>query len=895
LEIEAPWEEIDQILQEVLALPEEEHGPALDTLCRGRPQVRREVEAFLEADRKADAFLSGWAGLPNPIGASLPNPIGRTSSQPILGPYRLLREVGRGGMGTVFLAERCDGEYQQKVAIKVAHLALVAEELRRRFVRERQILAQLEHPGIARLLDGGTTADGIPYLVIEYVEGVSITEFCRREELTLKTRLELFEQVLEAVIYAHRNLVVHRDLKPSNILVTSEGQTKLLDFGIAKLLAPGFEDDPTLTEDRLATPRYASPEQLTGAASTTASDVYTLGILLYQLLTGRRPWEISVRNPGDLQRLLEAVPRPPSEVVRGEGPKPEGLLSAKKRKDLAREFTGDLDAIVLKALRKDPKDRYGSVEDFLEDLQLYHQGQAVTALRGSRRYRARKFLRRNRVRIAVSAAFAMILMLSFLDTIRQARQIARERDIAQEERLEADVERRRAEQVTQLLVEVFGASQPEQARGEIPSARTLLDRGRERLQGELSDQPQLRATLKRTIGIAYRNLGLWQEAEPLLRSALATHRRLSGESHSETVRSLSQLGILLHAQGRYEEAESLHREALQTMKAQAPWPKAEHAASLENLGTVLRESGAYDEAVTAQTSAIRLFREIWGPRHERTFSAQGGLAEIYRRRGQLPEAEALLRQALRDFRGDDPLDHPGSLEMQSNLALVLDLQSQFQEAVSLLEEVVREGRRILGPRHPTFARYLGNLAGAMVKAGRPAEAEPVAREALALKVELASPGLELSLTELTIGHAVRLQSRFEEAESNYRRGLELCLEAVGPDHPHCAHPLLWMGRTKLDAGEPMKAAQYFRQAADRWRESLPQGHFLTTRAEGGYGASLAAQGRWEEALPLLRLGYESALLHEGAEAGVCRWLKAHLLALYEATGREEAALELRRS
>ena len=407
-----------------------------------------------------------------------------------VGPWRLLDEIGRGGMGTVFLAERADGEFEQRAALKLLRPAIATDEALRRFEQERQILAGLTHPGIARLLDGGRTADGHPYLAMELVDGLPIDRYCRERELTVRDRLAVFLQVCHAVDHAHRHMVVHRDLKPSNIIVSAQGEVKLLDFGIAKLLqtdlSPGT---PAMTHTvaRVLTPEYASPEQIHGPTVTVASDVYQLGLLLFELLTDRRAQPLRDASPIEIERLVcDTLLARPSAVV--DDPRRARLLR------------GDLDSIVQQAVRKAPEERYASVERLIDDVERHLSGKPVVARGDTLAYRAGRFVRRHRLSVAAAAVAVVLLVAWAVTATLQARTIARERDRARAEAV-------KAEQVKDFVLRLFQNADPSAARGETLTARELLDRGWAGIEAELAGQPAVQAELLTTVGEIYRELG----------------------------------------------------------------------------------------------------------------------------------------------------------------------------------------------------------------------------------------------------------------------------------------------------------------------------------------------------------------------------------------------------
>ncbi len=497
------WHLAEELFAAALALPEDEREAMLAGRVAGDPELARIVRTLLDADSRAGPFLEEAvsAGCAAVAAAELDARIGQR-----VGPYRLVRLLGRGGTSAVYLGVRADEEFRHEVAVKLVRSGLDDAELGRRLKAERQILAGLDHPHIARLLDGGTTGDGVPYFVMERIEGESLDRYCDRERLPIRRRLELFQTVCAAVQYAHRNLVVHRDLKPGNVLVTNEGVVKLLDFGIAKLLAPELAAETggeTLLPGRPMTPAYASPEQVSGEPITTASDVYSLGVLLYELLTGRRPYPAAA-TPGELERLVrEHPPEPPSAAVLRPAAGDRDALSlaaarSERPESLGRLLKGDLDNILLHALRKEPARRYGSALELAEEVQRHLDGRPVLARQDSVSYRAGKFARRHRAALAGAAAALAGLVAFAISTAIQKAEIARQRD--------------RAEQVSSMLVRLFELAGP--GGGPALTARDLLGRGSEEV-ARLGGQPETQALLLETLAHLYEELGLYAETERL--------------------------------------------------------------------------------------------------------------------------------------------------------------------------------------------------------------------------------------------------------------------------------------------------------------------------------------------------------------------------------------------
>ena len=553
------WQRAKEIFHEALERDPEERRVFLAEACAGDGSLRSQVESLLASDAERLPWLD--APVFEAAAEMLTSDPGEGLARQRIGPYELIREIGRGGMGAVYLAKRADDEFQQQVAVKLLKRGMDSDDILRRFRQERQILASLDHPHIARLLDGGVTADGAPYFIMEHIEGVPLAAYCDQHRLGVPDRLGLFRAVCSAVHYAHGHLVVHCDLKPGNILVTVGGVPKLLDFGVAKLL--GSEHVPRLTATtapglNLMTPEYASPEQVRGERVTTASDVYSLGVVLYELLTGQPPYRFESRTPREIERIIcEDEPVSPSTAVREQARtgrrtvgRPAGDARAGTLRELRRDLAGDLDNIVLMAMHKDPGRRYGSVEQLSEDLRRHLESLPVIARKDTWRYRAGKFIRRHRVATSAAALVALSLMAGIVATTWQARE-------ARAQREKARVQQVAAEQVADFLARLLREADPFGAKGETVTVRHLLDEGAKQIDRGLRDQPEVRARMMDTIGVAYVNLGLYGEALPLLEGALEIRRRLLAEEAPEVAESLNNLGWLLRKKGDVKAAEPL--------------------------------------------------------------------------------------------------------------------------------------------------------------------------------------------------------------------------------------------------------------------------------------------------------------------------------------------------
>jgi serine/threonine protein kinase len=772
------------------------------------------------------------------------------SPRPRVGPYEIVRELGSGGMGSVYLARRADEQFEKEVALKIVRGGVAAEADRQLFRRERQILAGLEHPHIARLLDGGTTEDGVPYLVMEYVVGEPIDRYCASRGLSVPERLGLFRSVCGAVGYAHRQLVVHRDLKPANVLVTADGQPKLLDFGIAKLLDP---EAATPVTTLALTSWYASPEQVRHQPITTASDVYSLGVVLYELLAQDSPYRVTTGLQRDILRAVcEDDPAPPSEAAARARPTRQDLretatadLAAEpppatpERQRLQRALRGDLDTITLKALRKDPAERYLSAEALSDDVGRYLAGLPVHARAQSIPYRLAKFVRRHRV-AAVAGALGLALVAAFVTAlVVQSRRLARERDRAEQAR-------DRSQRVLGFVLDMFEVADPERARGRELSAKDVLQHGADRAASAFRDDPETRAALLDTIGRVHTSLGDSERAAPLLEEVVAIRRRTPGD-RLDTAAALSQLAEARGELGDLEAAERLFREALAMRQRLLPPDHPDVGAALSDLGSMLADQGALDEAETYERQGLAVLRGH--PESDALARVLTNLGFLRYQRMDYAQAEALFREALEVQTRVSGADHPLSLTTLNNLANAVSQQARFSDAEALFRRTVDDGRRILGDDHPDVARYLKNLGVNLLEQDRDAEAVGYLRDALARREKQLEPGHgDLARGRASLASAlVRVDPA--EAAAVARDGLapgEAILPAVRGDlHVALAEALLARG--------------YFREAETEARRGLalrtaaqPAGHWTIDDARSVLGAVLLREGRRAEAEPLLR-------------------------------------------
>jgi tetratricopeptide (TPR) repeat protein len=714
-------------------------------------------------------------------------------------------------MGTVYLAVRADAEFQKQVAIKLIRKGMESDLVMDRFRKERQILAGLEHANIARLFDGGATADGQPYLVMEYVEGQPVDEYCKRSRLGIRERVVLFRDVCAAVQYAHQSLIVHCDLKPSNILVTAQGQVKLLDFGIAKLLRGG-EDGATLqaqTGVPLMTPEYASPEQIRGEPVTTVSDVYLLGLILYRLLTGRYPYALKGRSAWDVERLLcfEDPPKPSAAVTDSDNTLHNGITSkpnvnsAKpeiRPRTLSHQLRGDLDNIILKAICKEPSRRYSSAEALSEDLRRYLNGEPVVAHPSTLSYRTVKFLGRYKTAVLATALLLLSLTGGIIATVQQARRAERERERAESGLQQANRERSRAdtEAATARAVNDFlqndllaRASATVQARPDMKpdpdlKVRTALDRAAARIAGKFDDLPLVEASIRQTIGDTYLDLGLYSQAQGQLERALDLRRRELGDAHPDTLTSMHKLGLLDWYQGKYAPAEPLLTKVLEVRRRVLGEGHPDTASVMNDLALVDWYRGEYAPAEPLFLEALEIRRHVLGAEHPETLSTINNLAGLYVHQGKYAEAEPLLTKVLKVRQRVLGEEHPNTLLSMNNLAVVLWDEGKYAPAEPLFTKVLEVKRRVLGQEHPETLSTINNLAGLYRDQGKYAAAEPLLTKVLEVRRRVLgqeNPDTLISMNNLGLLYAYL--GEYARAEPLLTRGLEVRTRVLGQQHP----------------------------------------------------------------------------------------------------------------
>ncbi|MEM1181345.1 MAG: serine/threonine-protein kinase [Acidobacteriota bacterium] len=896
---------IDELFDAALDVPAAER---LDFVAARAPdgEVRAAVKRLLDAlDDTALMDSSPWRGQ---LGAQMAMDLRLDPAQEgeRIGAYRIVRELGRGGMASVYLAERADGHFDQEVALKLATTVASPEaEILRRFHVERQILASLDHPNIARLVDGGLTDDGRPYFAMERIDGAPIDRFCDDGRLSIRDRLRLMADVARAVEAAHRALVVHRDIKPSNVLVTADGVVKLLDFGIAKSFADAEAPALTRTSTSMMTPEYASPEQFRGELVTTASDIYQLGLLLYQLLAGERPYSLAGLAPVQVQEVIcETAPERPStrltRLLRSGSEQVEQISSLRQTRpgELRRLLAGDLDTLVLKALRKEPDRRYASAAELADDIERFLDGRPIRARGDSPGYLLQKFLQRHAA-VATAAGLALLTLITVVAfyTVRlgeernaarlEARRAAEARDQAQQARLEA-------EETTEFLVGLFEQSDPWDGEGGDLTARELLTAGADQIRRQLDGQPLTQARLMDTIGGVYRRLGLYDEAQPLLEDALAL-REDNAAGRSALADSFYGLAYFHHEQADLDRAKEFFEKALGLLMGVHGEGHLELAKVINGLSQVARRQGRLEDAEALQRQVIDIESEALGLDHLETLRSRANLANLFSEQGRPREAVELFEEVLAKeeaLLGEEDMILATTL---NNFANAYDGLGEAERNLELLVRAQAIKEKALGPEHPVVAAGLVNLGPAYGDAGRAQEGEAALQRAVSIFEAKAPdhPGLGNVYTNLA---SMRLAADdLPEAERYFRLALDHRVRTLGTDHPDVGAAVYNLGELVLRQGRPRDALREFDRALDLWRAALREDHPYL-----GFGYTSAAEvsrdlGDSDRAFDLFSRAHAILSVKVGPKHEMRQRAADGYAAALDARGRPQDAAEVRAS
>jgi serine/threonine-protein kinase len=868
---EEQWRRIEALFHEALDLEPARRAAFLDLQCPNDVGVRKEVEELLASSAKATLLLAQPI---EGVAQELLNFDELLGKQ--IGQYKLVRLLGEGGMGRVYLAERADRQYQGRAAVKVMRAFLGSRSpMLTRFRFERQILANLQHPNIASLLDGGITPEGLPYLVMEYVDGITIDEYCRKHNLSIDERLRLFGKVSKAVEYAHHHLVVHRDIKPVNILVDEDGEPKLLDFGIAKLLEESPGSGPlirTRATECLMTPEYASPEQVRGEPVSTSTDVYGLGVLLYELLTGRRAFHFETNSPLEIARVIcDEEPVPPSTAAQSDS------LGRSDRK----KFERDLDNIVLMAMRKEPAERYSSVASLSADIQAYLNGYPIQARQHNWAYRSSKFIRRHTLGFSAAVTAAFILVAFSIGMGLLAKRANREQQKAQRE--------------AEFMASMFRAASPEEARGHEITARDLLDRGAQRIDKELSSEPGVRIPLLVNIAQAYSDLGAYDSGLSLLKRSLPEKGTLPGVSPLEQATVFDTEATLYRLKTDYKAADLLFRRALAIRRKELKPSDPLVADSLTHLGECLYLEQKDTEAEPMLRTALTIRR---GEKPDTGIDVRNYLALLLKRKGKFSEAADLLSEAVTISRRMGGTDSPDYEQSVHNWASALIDAGNLKEAEAQFRGLLALRRRVIGNNHPALAYTLNNLGYVLLEEGRPDDAAPFLKENLALvrrvfgddspatiggwdnwarylqavgryadAAKYYQRALELAEKQSTEGWATAKiygnlgglafeQGDYRKSERLERSALELQRKLGSGNTPAIATLLVEVSLDRLYQGDAGAAESLARQALSIREQTLKEQNPAIIDAELRLAEVLMVEGKASEAEPYLRRSVE---------------------------------------
>ena len=868
--------QIQSLFHDAADLPQTEQRAFLEAACGDDKELIDEILAMLDQDASGNALLD--RNIADIAQETLAKSFPAFLILREFGPYRILKLLGEGGMGVVYLAERSDLGTQ--VAVKVLRDAWLSPARRERFASEQRTLAQLNHPSIARLYDADTTDDGTPWFVMEYVDGIPLTQYCQEHRCSVEQRLQLFRSVCEAVQHAHGHAVIHRDLKPSNILVKSDGSVRLLDFGIAKQLESlELSVDQTMTGLRLMTPAYASPEQVRGDRVGISTDVYSLGVILYELLTGQLPFDLSGLTPAEAATIItEHEPGKPSASVR----RTADAESKSHSLSLSKIAWADLDVLCLNAMHKDPLRRYRSVEALIRDVDHYLNGEPLEARPDAWQYRIYKFAWRNRRAVAATAVtIAMIIGLVTFFAVR----LAKARDTAL-------AEAARTQRIQQFMTNLFQGG--DAAAGPSDSVRviTIVDRGVQEAR-VLDSDPKVQAELYENLGGIYQKLGKFEQADSLLRSALEQRKRLFGADSPEVAESLTALGLLRSDQARLEEAEQLVRQGLAMAERHLPPNHPAVAKATLAFGKVLAERGSYDEAIAALDEAVRLqstrgvapadvanslslladahysaghykicnslyarvlemHRQIYGARHPLVADDLGSLAAVQRDLGYYSEAEGLDRQALDIVESYYGNNNPKTASRLTALAESLTYQNKYDEAVSALEQALAIQERVYGPVHPSVAEILNEL-----------------------------------------GNVASMRDRLDEAEARFQRAVDIYRAVYGDHHYLVAIALSNVAGISMDKKDYPRGERLFRDVIRRYQETLPADNVNLAIARIKLGRTLLRQNRYKDAESETRAGYAILVKQSSPSTSFIRGARKDLAAEYEALNQPQEAARFR--
>jgi eukaryotic-like serine/threonine-protein kinase len=801
------------IFEQALEMDASERSDFINEQCKDDDEVKNDVLSLLKISEDTTDFLEIPPSI-NDSGEEKPI-INTTTIGKRIGKYVIEGEAGTGGMGIVYKGRRADKEFEHNVAIKILRHSINSEYVVKRFQNERQTLANLQHPNIARLLDGGTTDDGVPYLVMEYIDGVSLIDYCDEENLSIKQRLEIFRFVCDAVHYAHQNLIVHRDIKPGNVLVNKQGRPKLLDFGIAKLLDEELaEESEGLTKTGVwhLTPEYASPEQIKGERITTRSDIYSLGILLYQLLTGHQPYRITSSSPVEISKIItkELVIKPSEkfqsteEILTSDGvtkqitPQSVSNLRNEKPDKIFQHLRGDIDNIILKAIQKDPDRRYDSVEQFSEDIRRHIVGLPVIARKDTATYRLSKFVQRHKLAFGLSSLLLLLIIVSTIAIYWQA-------NIAADERDKARVEAKKVEQVNLFLQGMLSSVDPSEI-GRDVKVYDILEKAAENIETDLIDQPEIEASIRSTLGNTYVNLGEYDKAKPFLEKALSINENIYGKESEQTAQSLHDLALYHDWAGDLKAADSLYEKSVNMFRKVLQEPTKRFADALNDYAITKMNFGQYEIAEKLYTEAIDIALSEYGEKNRNTAVMMNNLALNYTDAGNLDKAEEYHKKSLAiniELLGEN---RPEVGTSYNNLAYLYMLKEEYKLAEEYLEKSYNLKLNLKGEDHSDVGLALNNLGVINIR-----------------------------------------MDNYQVAETYFIDAIKQYEKTLDPEHPYIALSQYWLGKVYLETEKLDSAEEYLRKSLKTRIKKLPEGNKDIWRSKTELGICLFKQKKYREA------------------------------------------------
>jgi eukaryotic-like serine/threonine-protein kinase len=847
------WGHVKEFLHQALALDAQARALFLDEACGSNAALRGELESLLSiGDGLSPEFLESPPPARFGAGDDAFAAAGLTEGQQFAERFQLIRKFGEGGMGQVWLAEQT-APVRRIVALKLIKAGMYDETVVQRFQAERQSLAIMDHPAIAKVFDAGITPQGRPYFVMEYVPGLPITEYCDQHKLEIRERIELLIQACDGVQHAHQKAIIHRDLKPANILVIEvdgEPVPRIIDFGLAKATTAPAADQTLYTRfgQFMGTPGYMSPEQVNPNVRDidTRTDVYSLGVILYELLTGLQPFEGKERKRPSLEewlrQLREEEPRRPSSKIGAdrETSTETAVMRGTEAKQLVSQLRGDLDWITMKALERDRDRRYGTPAELAADLRRFLHDEPVVARPASFAYQLGKLVRRHRAAAAMAAG--LLLLLAAFSALQglQLEKTTRERD--------------RATRITDFMTSMFKVSDPSEARGNAVTAREILDKASKEIGTGLARDPEVQSQMRQVMASTYLNLGLYARAHELAQNALDSRLRLDGPADPNTLESMSLLGwILARETHDNKEAETLERKALEGEQRTLGPEHPLTLATKDRLAMVLQHQGHYEQAEQLESEIVEAATRRLGPENALTLESMNHLGVAQLRRGEFAPAERTYRQLLdADRRAFGP-DHPESLKALNNLAVAMEMLDRWAEAEPLLREALAIQQRVLGPEHQNTVTAMNNLAAVLVHDGRVAEGEPLIRQALAIQVRTLGPDHPETLgSNSALGDALYKEGRFQEAETVDRQTLASQARVLGPKFHSTLLTQDNLSATLIREGRYAEAEQLARDAFENQREKMGLQHPYTLNVLKQLGKALAFQQRYPEAEKLYR-------------------------------------------